>query len=177
MTNQQPGAQLSPALRFARLLRELHQFLAAGLDDSEQAETIRDQMDGVWLDLSPKEQDRLQWLSEDLYVLAEGGVKGVAMQPEARATYGQAVRSAFTARDWDGLLNLLRRPPADVVAGDVAALQAECWEQLGDPETALVFRDKAGRLSQGDNGVLLQQVLARLGGLAETVRAPVAGGN
>jgi len=48
-------------------LIELHQLLKQGLEDSEEAEAIRDSLDAPLDALSPSEMERAQQLSEDLY--------------------------------------------------------------------------------------------------------------
>jgi hypothetical protein len=56
-----------------------------------------------------------------------------------------AFRAAFEAAHWHRALTLLRQPPADVSADQLAFLQADCWEHLGCPEIALRFLHAATR--------------------------------
>jgi hypothetical protein len=65
MADTQPSA--SPAyLEYARSLKELHALIRQGEGDSEQADEIRDAMDGLWRLLTPEETDLARRLSASL---------------------------------------------------------------------------------------------------------------
>ena len=70
--------------RCARFLQELHHLMTAGQDDSDEAEALRAEMDPLWYAMTEEERDRIGGLSEDLYILAEGGAKQTSMPPEER---------------------------------------------------------------------------------------------
>ena len=95
-------------LAVVRGARELHQLLAAGKDDSPEADAIRDATDGPWEALSEVERNRVRHLSEDLYSLVEPPPAPQPMNPQAQAK----LLEAFEARqrgEWDRALDLLRR--------------------------------------------------------------------
>ena len=50
-------------VRYKRLLIELHQLIADGKGDDEEAEAVRDQMDTPWYRLSSEETDHIGSLS------------------------------------------------------------------------------------------------------------------
>jgi hypothetical protein len=141
-------SKVEPSVRtYARLLRRLHALIAEGKGDAEEADAVRDEMDGPWYDMTPNDTERVGGLSEDLYALAEGGVKAIAMAASERAAWGQEFGRATSSGDWDRVLQLLRRPPEDVPPAMIPFMQARCWDHLGDPEVALVFMREAERLN------------------------------
>ncbi len=72
MTRAAKPLMMSPAYRaMVRGTRELHQLLAAGKDDSPEADALRDATDGPWEALSEVERNRVRNLAEDLYSLVE----------------------------------------------------------------------------------------------------------
>src|SRR5438034_6784149 len=77
-------------LAMLRGTRELHQLLAAGKDDSPEAEAIRDATDGPWEALSEVERNRVRNLSEDLYSLVEPPPAVQPMNPQAQAKLNEA---------------------------------------------------------------------------------------
>jgi tetratricopeptide (TPR) repeat protein len=134
-----------PVKAYARLLRELHGLIAAGKGDAEEADAIRDEMNEPWHAMTPQEQARMEGLSADLYAIAEATERKIVMDPAERRRFAESFSAAFANRNWDESLALLRRPPADVPPGNVAFMQARCWEHLGDLETALVYMKEAER--------------------------------
>ena len=59
-----------------RGLLALHRCIAAGREDSAEADAIRDSLDAPLLALSDSERARSQWLSEVLYSISDPGELG-----------------------------------------------------------------------------------------------------
>ena len=135
-----------PTHEHARLLIRLHELIAEGNGDSDEADIVRDQMEPSWYSMNYLEQDRVGSLSGDLYELSENGPKPLAMTAEERKAWGQEWKTAYEAGDWDKVLDLLRRPPLDVSRQDIFLLRGRAWEKLGDAEVAAVFMKEAERL-------------------------------
>jgi tetratricopeptide (TPR) repeat protein len=155
----------------AQLLRQLHELIAAGVDDHEEAEALRARMDPLWYAMSEQERERLGGLSEDLYILAEGGAKQVDMSPQEDAHWSaetaEALEGLVSGRDVDAALRCLRRPaPRSRPRYMIPFLQARCWERLGEDELALVFMTEAARLD-ARQAVCVMLILERLGRHAE----------
>jgi hypothetical protein len=55
--------------RFQELLKKLQDLMAAGEGDSPAADSVRDEMDALWPQLTEDEGRRLRGLSADLYAL------------------------------------------------------------------------------------------------------------
>jgi len=53
--------------QYEKLLRELHELIAQGKGETDEADEIRDRMDRPWHALTLEEQERLSQLSEELY--------------------------------------------------------------------------------------------------------------
>lgn len=137
--------------RYVRLLQELHRLIAIQSDDSDVAEDIRTEMDSLWYSLTRVEQDRIGGLSEDLYILAEGGAKRTAMSKEEKKIWAEEAKAVlpgiFSGGDVDAALNFLRRPgPDDRPKWIVPFLQSRCWERLGQEDLAILFMKEAERL-------------------------------
>lgn len=164
-TNTEPATRV-----YARFLRELHRLLAAGEGDSDEADNVRDEMDAPWYAMTEAERQRVEGLSEDLYRLADGGVKPVPLATAERKQWGQDFKRAWDSGDWDRILTMLRRPPADVPMDAVAFMQARCWERLDDPATALLFMREAERLNSED-AVFVMLLLEQLGDNEEATAA------
>lgn len=129
-------------LAMVRGARELHQLLAAGKDDSPEADAIRDATDGPWQALSEVERNRVRNLSEDLYSLVEPPPVAEPMNPQAQAK----LYEAFEARErgeWDLALDLLRRWRAYIDPALVSYLRGSIWLEAGDPGTAALFYEHA----------------------------------
>jgi|GEM_PF-907384 len=153
----------APARAYVKLLIEVHRLIQEGKGDTDEADKVREQMNEPWYEMTDEEQKRLQWLSHDLYALAEGSVQPIAMAPEERARYGSEWGRAYAARDWDRALELLRHPPRDIPLHYVAFIQARIWEHLGAPEAALAFMQAAERLNAQEHAVSVMNLLGQLG--------------
>ncbi len=106
---RQPLAMSANYRAVVRAIRELHRLNQAGLEDSPEADAIRDASDAAWEALSEVERKRVGGLSEDLYSLSEPPAgEGQEGNPQAQTR----LNDAFEARqrgDWDRALELLRR--------------------------------------------------------------------
>ena len=143
-----------PVIVHAQQLRQLHELFLQGQDQNLEADSLRDEMEGTWYAMTPVEQSRVSELSGDFYALSDGNARAVPMNPTQRREWELEFRQAFDARDYDRALLLLRQPPSDLPLSTIHLRQSECWDGLGDPDTARVFRDAAERLARGsDNGV------------------------
>jgi tetratricopeptide (TPR) repeat protein len=138
-----------PVLAYARVLRAVHDLIVQGKGDSEEAESLADQMDAPWFDMTEQEQARMRGLSRDLYALADGGARQVDMSPEEKRRWNErskAANAAFEVGDLDAALEFLRQPyPRELPRHTIPFFQARCWERLGDLETALAFMKEAER--------------------------------
>jgi tetratricopeptide (TPR) repeat protein len=152
---------MSPNYRaYARGVRELHQLLAVGKDDSPEADAIRGATDGPWEGLSEVERERVGNLSEDLYSLIEPPPAVQPMTAQAQDDLNQA----FEARqrgEWDRALDLIRRCVESMSPDVVSFFRGRTWLDAGDADTAVLFFEHAARL-QPENGNYLAVFLYAL---------------
>jgi tetratricopeptide (TPR) repeat protein len=137
-------------LAMVRGTRKLHQLIAAGMDDSPEADAIRDATDGPWEALSEIERNRVRNLSEDLYSLIEPPPATQPMNHQAQSKLSEA----FEARqrgEWDRALELIRRLAVFLAPDMVSFFRGRTWLDAGDIETAVLFLKHASKL-QPDNG-------------------------
>src|SRR6266849_726278 len=133
------------------LLRKLHDLIGAGQDESDEAETLRAQMDPLWHSMSEAERERIRGLSEDFYLMREGAPRQVQMLPDEKAHWSEEAATVLTrmltGMEADAALKFLRKPmPADQPRYVVPFMKARCWERLGEMELALLFLEEAVRL-------------------------------
>lgn len=137
----------SPAKVYAYFLLELHERIAEGEGESDEADRLRDEMDDSWNELSPEEAERMRLLSEDLYVITEGRMPPASMTEDQRQEYARQVEDNFNRdlrREADQVLAFLRSSAPKEVPGDVIPyLQATVWKELGFPHVALRFMREA----------------------------------
>src|SRR5262245_43819283 len=129
-----------PAVRtYARLLRQLHLLIAKNADESPEGEAIREEMDSLWLAMSKTECERMNRWSEDHYPIKECNDRRIQMDAKTRADWDQDVQKSTARNDFDRILTLLRGAPNDLPNRHIWELTRNCWENLGDLETASAF--------------------------------------
>jgi len=128
---------------YERLVVALHREIHAKRGDGEEADRLRDEMDGPWAMLTDEERAQLGLLSEDLYEL--GGERAAPALEEGttlETILGQA-KSAL-AHHPERTLALLRKVPDRSLPPDIRAyMLARCWDQLGFSYAAAIFFDRA----------------------------------
>ena len=134
-------SQSDPFSQSVGLLRELHLLTVEGKDETDEADRIRDAMDGPWGQLNSEERARLRGLSADLYSIGEDFASPAVPSDRGAAEFDQA----FHSRDWDKALEILREQQGLLPAG-VAALRGVVWAELGYHEIAALFFTEAYRL-------------------------------
>jgi tetratricopeptide (TPR) repeat protein len=142
---RQPLALSANYRAVVRAIRELHRLDQAGLENSPDADAVRDTHDVAWEALSESERKRISGLSEDLYALREPPPAAEPMNPQAQARLNDAVE-ARQRGDWDRALELLRRWSAHLAPALVSYLRGTIWRDAGDLETAVLFLEHASRL-------------------------------
>ena len=133
----------------AAALRELARLDALGLNDSEEADAVRDAMDAPWHRLSPAEETLARGLSGDLYSLTDPPHEVLPMNPQAQDALDRTADlfDAGDAGDAAAALALLRRWNRYVSPAKLAALRNGAWIKLGDPATAILFSRLECRLA------------------------------
>ena len=138
---------MSPAyLAYVQGVRELHRLAVAGLDESPEADAVRDATDLPWESLTEIEKKRVSGLSEDLYSISEPGSSDACERnPETRAN----LHDFYEARnrgDWDQALEILRRRVDELTPSLVSRLRATVWTEAGDHASASLFHEHAMQL-------------------------------
>lgn len=113
-------------------------------------------MEAPWYGMTPSERERMRGLSEDLYAVAEGGPPQIAMDDQKLQIWKNEVEECkrkYLQGDVDAWLAFWRKPrpsnfppPHGNPAFVVHFLQAQCWDKLGDPDTAAIFRKAAEQI-------------------------------
>lgn len=111
-------------------------------DESDDNEEWFEQ---CWDDLSEQERKRLWGLSADLHSL-RGKEQLVQGTPLTAVEMADAQYTAWQQKQWDQLLELLRRKDRIPPPGGVAYLRGRAWQEMGEPGIALLFFDLASRL-------------------------------
>lgn len=143
--------------RYAGLLKELHELIAQGRTDSEEADALRDEMEGPWAALSPEEQRLVRGLSHDLYSLS-GAEPVLRLESQQQQQAFIEFERALASSDWRTALSLLRQCHPGLKPEVVASVRARCWQRLGYEQPAAWFSGLAAAL-RSSNYLPAQQVL------------------
>lgn len=123
----------------AKGLVELHQLIAAGQDDSSEAEAVRDALDAPLKALNATEKIRAQWLSEDLYSISESSPGAVdpinPLDNYLLNEADQAIKNGYL----DRALELLRQLNKHVSPSLLSYHRGAIWEKAGNYDVATAF--------------------------------------
>src|SRR5438128_755191 len=133
-------------LAYEILLKKLHRLIAEGKGDTDEADLVRDEMDGPERELTRTEDNRLGGLAADLYMLIDDEIyePGDASDRDPESLRSD-IQEAWDRGDAEATLALLRRGPA-FPRDETAHLRARAYAQLGHVDTALLFAEYAARL-------------------------------
>jgi tetratricopeptide (TPR) repeat protein len=132
--------------KYVRLLRDLHEAIREGRDESEPGEAIRDEMDDPGSRLSPAEIDTINGISADFYSLVEEPpVSARPRSDEIQGDLAEVARRRDTG-DYQGALDLLRRRSESLNADELAYHRGLIWKKAGEHEIAALFLRRAAEL-------------------------------
>lgn len=138
-------------LQITRGLVALQTLELRGMSDSQEADAVRDSLDGPLAAAGEAERNRAQWLSDDLYSVGLSAREPKDRNPQAQSQLTAALE-ARQAGDWDRALGLLRRWK-DYLAPDVLSYsRGSIWLAAGVPEVAGLFLAHARRLAPSEGG-------------------------
>jgi len=127
-------------LQHERNLIQLHELIASGKGDSDEADQIRDRLDVTFSQLTSEERDRLDGVASDLFMLdgrEEYQEHDVSERGQHRLS--GALADAHRRNDWKSVLGLLRRGPSFVPPAQFAYIRGRAYEQLGHHAVARLF--------------------------------------
>src|SRR5690348_14062241 len=125
-------------LAYVRLLRQLHQLIREGVDETAEGDELRERMDEPARDLSQEEIDCLNGISADFYTLSDPPWQVQPSYPLAQQEWKE-VQKARAARDFVRALDLLRRNQVCYDASTVASERGKIWSEVGENEIAVEF--------------------------------------
>jgi tetratricopeptide (TPR) repeat protein len=134
-----------PRRQAERLTIRLHELIRKGQGDESDADEIRESLTEDLARLPVEERRLLNSLAGDLYMIANDE----RLAPAADQSPG-AMRDAWKARDWKGVLALLAHDIPSVDPHFRAYLRGRAWGELGYPLAAAQFLRFAWQL-QRDN--------------------------
>lgn len=127
-----------------QLLLQLHNLIAHGKEDSEEAESVRDATEKPWYRLSEAEQTRLRVLSANLDMLInDEAFRHVPPEQRTEKYLGDLLVQAQQNRDWDTALALLRNGPDFLSPDELAHLRGASYFYLGHYDIAYLFAEYA----------------------------------
>jgi tetratricopeptide (TPR) repeat protein len=135
----------SNLFQLAQLTLALQELTSQGLDESPEADLVREQMEFPWYQLSETEMDLSRGLSADLYSLSDDE----SPPPDAagKNVSEAELKDAWESHDWGAVLKLMRYRPVFLTPDQIAFMRGHCWVQLGQPEVALAFFQLACKLA------------------------------
>jgi hypothetical protein len=154
-------SRLSAFQDYVSLLEDLHFLIAQGKVDTDEADRLRDSMDDFWDRLNPREIQLVRGLSADLYTLVDNPAHEPRVGQDEIVETCRLVGAAWNSKDWPLVLELLRERPHPYPPSQVALMRADCWSNLGDPQTSQLFLQKALSLAPAGNSEQLPSGVAR----------------
>lgn len=145
----------TPFERIVPLELQLHDLIAAGQCDTDEADAVRDAMDAPWYSRSPAEQDCVGGLARDLEWLDDPGsvasvYPGNVESPESDL---MAFRNAVLREDWKAALELMRANESRLSRATAAFLRGTLWAHLRFPAVAVRFLSEAAQLDPNNSVV------------------------
>ena len=131
---------------YLRLLARLHELIVQGRGDTDEADLIRDQMDGPWSQLNRRQIELADGLSCDFYTLGTNRTV-----PDFGGANDDDFREAVQRQDWEKAINLVRKRESSLSPAVVAFLRGVCWLHLKQPEIALKFFEESSRIEPPDS--------------------------
>lgn len=123
-------------LRYTHLLVKLHQLTARNIDESDEADALRDEMDLPWRRMTPEELRMARDLSADLYSITDPPPPAVeSSPPKLDALVTRAVKD----EDWIRVLQVVRENAAQIPLYAASFLRGFAWSQLGLHEAGAEF--------------------------------------
>jgi tetratricopeptide (TPR) repeat protein len=130
-----------------RRILDAHIAQAWNTEPTDIHEREDDELNDLWTEIDDRQKQRLWGLSSDLNSLRDRETFVDAdWSPMTRKELANAQSVAFQAKDWDTLLEYLRRPPRFHQRDTVDYLRGRAWQEMGYPEVAVLFFDNARRL-------------------------------
>jgi hypothetical protein len=149
--NPRPLTMSVNYLATVRGLRDLHRLTLAGLQDSPEADAVRDATDAPWQTLNEVEKKRISGLSEDLHSITDPRPAAVCdMNPRVQSRLVDA-EQARQRGEWDRALEILRHWTTSIEPSVLSYLRGVTWLGAGDPDTAALFFEHASKV-QTENG-------------------------
>ena len=148
-----------------RGLRELHRQDVAGLQQSGEADEIRDEMDVPWAKLTEAERSRLRGLSEDLYSVAEQSPVGSPLKSlDSRSIdlLRDLNESIESSESWDQAFQELRTIADAFHPASLSYVRGRLWNEAGDAETATIFLDHASN-QKIETQAVIDSILSTVG--------------
>ncbi len=93
----------------AQRVRQLRALIRLGEGDSQEADDLRDELDGYWLRLTDQEKTRIRGLSADFNMMDRSYPR--SDDPKAGERFNEEFVPAQKDGDWDRVLGLLRANP------------------------------------------------------------------
>lgn len=128
----------SPAYQtYVTNLLALHLLFVRGLQDSQEADDVREEMDVPWYAMTDEERTLLEALSTCLFCLHEPLDRDDPTPDQA-----MALANARAEERWLEVATMLADCPKLAKGDEGFLLRAQVWEALGEPKAAELFRKR-----------------------------------
>jgi tetratricopeptide (TPR) repeat protein len=152
---------------------DTHRAKAWDVEQTDIQEREDEELNDLWAEIDDCQKQRLWGLSSDLNSLRDREAWVESDWPSmTEKDLVQAQSDAFQRKDWDKLLEHLRRPPRFHPRSMVDYLRGKAWQEMGHPEVAVLFFDNATRLEPENStyGVLALECLKAVRDWPEVLR-------
>jgi hypothetical protein len=117
-------------------LLSLHHFFLEGKNDTDEADEVRERMDGPWSEMSSAELNLAENLSGDLYSISEVHPQSANSMSSENASY---LGKFLEGKEWAAALTFLREIETPDNFYDIASMRSFIWFEMGFPEVAYEF--------------------------------------
>jgi tetratricopeptide (TPR) repeat protein len=147
--------------RYAELLLRHHYILCAGIEESEEIESIEDEMAAIWDRLDEIQRASLAGLGSDQNWVRRNGepAPNARKREEVTEQEKRSLDRSIQSHDWHSCLYYIRICQSWYSKDSLATIRSVAWMNLGLPEIATPFLDFAAKLQPKD-GIILFQSLA-----------------
>ncbi len=132
--------------QYIALLLELHALSSAGRNDTEEADSIRDSMDGPYRLLDRSQITLVRGLSTDLYSLEKTSTEVLERTSDSVAESAK-IEGYYIKRMYPALLDILRKHEKKIPLEKVSYLRGRCWHEMGYEKVSTLFFGHASKLS------------------------------
>jgi hypothetical protein len=134
--------------RYANLCLELHRMIAAGKDESDEGEALRERMDPEWYAMTEEERQIVRGVSRDFYTIFDS--KRFKFGAERDNKYIENLKKFIKNNILNSALQEIRDLEINLTEDLIAKLRGDVWAHFGFNEISVSFYKRAFSIINND---------------------------